>query len=187
MLTFCVQNQCGSSQGDDGSVLNSHPILGSKDLVHQESAGDAVIVAQRIDEASCLASLDIEDAVAAVHARVVGLNGYMHLVALVAATDDIVAQLQRMLLTETEDVLYGYNTSYCLFLFFYGQGRAFVLLALQGTQLAHTDAYAKLFLAIVTYEHERLPLGILGLVELDEMVALGATYSFHVFSWALFS
>ena len=41
------------------------------------------------------------------------------------------------------------------------------------------DAYAKLLLAVVTYEDERLSVGICRFVKLNEVIALRTAYSFH--------
>ena len=88
-----MQDECGSPEGDDSTVFDAYSVFGSENLVHEESARDAVIVAQGVDELARLASLHVEHAVEAVHARVVGLDGDVYVIALVAATDDVIAQL----------------------------------------------------------------------------------------------
>ena len=43
---FCgVQDKCSSAKGDDGSILYSNTIFGSKNFVHEEGSCDAVIIA----------------------------------------------------------------------------------------------------------------------------------------------
>ena len=92
-LFCCMQDEAGGTEGDDCAILYTHPVLGAENFVHEEGPCDTVVVAQGIDEVARLAALHVEDAVATVHAGVVGLDGDVYLVALVAAAYDVVAQL----------------------------------------------------------------------------------------------
>ena len=62
--------------------------------------------------------------------------------------------------------------------------RILVLLALK--KFAHTNAYAKLLAAVGALEYQRLTSLVLGLVEGDVLVALGAAYSFHYLQSSLY-
>ena len=88
-----MQDEAGGTQSDDCTILYTNPVFGAENLVHEEGSRDTIVVTQGIDEVARLAAIYIEDAVAAIHAGIVGLDGDVYLVALVAAAYDVITQL----------------------------------------------------------------------------------------------
>ena len=88
-----MQYQCGGTESDDGAILYPYTIFSTENFVHKKGASDAVVVAEGVDKFTGLASFDVQYAVVTVHARVIGLDGYLHLIAFVTTSNDVVAQL----------------------------------------------------------------------------------------------
>lgn len=88
-----VEDECGSSQCNDGSIIETDAVLGSEYLVHEKGAGDAVVIAKGVDEVPAFPSLDVENAMATIHAGIISLNRNIYFIAFVATAYSVVSYM----------------------------------------------------------------------------------------------
>ena len=171
-----VEDEGGGAECDDRPVLNADTVLGAEQSVHEESARDAVIVAQGIDRLPLFVTFHVDVAVAAVQTRVVAFDGDVDFVAFVAASYQVVSLVEGEHLLVGEHILDDHDVSpvFRAFPFVY-----LLLAAARRVQSGLSDADAELLVAVVADEHQRLSCLVFCLVELDVMVTFGASYSFH--------
>ena len=105
------QNQGCSSQGEDIAFFYADTFFGPQQFVHQESAGDAVVVPQGIHDLSLLVAFDIQDAVATVHTGIVAFDGNIGFRTFGTPSDNIVSFMQGENLFEGKNVFNDDNVS----------------------------------------------------------------------------
>ena len=171
----CAKNDGGGSDGEEGSVFYHASLAVAQNLVVHEGARIAGAVAEHVFQLALLVAAHVDYAVVHVYARVHGLDGAGYAAAFLVSADGVVAHLQGDDLLVCEHVLDDYDGSVALLvgLFVY----LFLLASL--AKLRHTHPDAELLVAVGAYENEALALLVFCFVECDEIVAFGATYSFH--------
>ena len=106
---------------------------------------------------------------------VYGLDGAVDAAVLHVSSYDVVAHLQGNDLLVGEDILYHNDRAKTMLVGSFVE----LLFLLSLAQLGYTHAYAELLVALWAYKDETLSCLVLGLVECDKVVTLGASYSFH--------
>ena len=176
------EDDAGGTDGEERPVLDDASFTLSDLYVVDESARITVVVLQRVAQTAFLVATDGDGAVVQIDAGVDGLEGCVDGVPLLVTSDDVIAHVQRNNLLVVEHILDDDNASAgCLL------GRTLagvvaqlgILLLLGIAQLGDANADSKLLSALVALKHQRLTSSILGLVERDVVVALGASYTLH--------
>ena len=142
-----------------------------------KGAGIAVIVFQRVFQFALFIAADSDGAVIQIDTGIDGLEGAVGGVALLVATNHIVAHMEGDDLLVMEGVLDDDDRAAACLVGLLIR----VLISLAVAQFAHTHADAKLLAAVRTLEDERLTGRILGFIKGDVLVTLGTTDSFHIF------
>lgn len=124
-----------------------------------------------------LVAADIDDAMQKIDAGVDGLDRCGDGIALLVATNGVVAHVQGQHLLVVEDVLDDDNLSYTVIFRLF---RMLVLFALCLAQLRNPNSYAKLFAALRAMKYQRLSSFVLCLVEGNVVVAFGAADAFQI-------
>ena len=172
-----MQNDACSTYGEEGSILDASLFAVTEYNVVYKCAGVAWTVLEDIFQTAVLVAADGYGAMVDVDARVVGLDSAVHSAVLHVASDGVDTHLQGNYLLVVEHVLDDRDIAVfvALGVLFW---RVFLLCL---AQLGNAYAYAELLVALWAYKDETLSCLVLGLVECDKVVTLGASYSFHAF------
>ena len=169
------QDDAGGSDGEEGAVGDDATLTGRELDVVDEGAGVAVVVFQGVTQLASFVAAHGNRAVVQVDAGINGLESTVGGVALLVAADDVVAHPEGDDLLVVEHILDDDDGAAALFVgLLVG-----MLILLTFAQLAHADTDGELLAALGTLEHERLTVGITGLIEGDVVFALRTTDSFH--------
>ena len=183
ILTFGgAQDDAGGTEGKEGAVLDNTTLARLQFYVANKGAAVAVVVAEGVAQIALLVATDGERTVVEVYAGVDSFESGVDGIALLIASNDVIAHLQRDDLLVVEDVLDDYDraaggfissalTIVCIHLG--------ILFFLRAAQFGHSDADAKLLAALVALEYQRLTSRILRLVKDDVMVAFRTSNAFH--------
>ena len=100
-----MKNDAGSTQGEEGAVLDDATLLGVQLYVANKSACIAVVVLQGVAQIATLVARNGDGAMVEVNTGVYGLERSIDRVALLITSDDVVAHLQGNDLLVVEDIL----------------------------------------------------------------------------------
>lgn len=176
LFLMCLEYDGGGSQGDYVAVFDGGPFTVAQDAVEQESAGQTGPVTQCVAQASVRVLLHRYDAVTAVHTPVCRVNWNVDAVTGVVSAYYVVAFLQGKTLSEAEYVFHDLDGAESVVLCF----GITVGVLLRCLQTACPDAYLELFAAVFAFEYQRLAFAVQRFVKSVVVVALGASYSFHM-------
>ncbi len=150
LLLGCLKYDCGGAQSYYRAVFNPGSFPVAQNAVLQECAGQAGEVPQGITYLTRGFFPDGNDAVASVHAAVVGINRNGYVVTGIVSANYVVTLLKGKTLAEPEHVLHNGDgaESQVIDLFLA------VCVFLCGCQFAGTYAYAELLAAVFTLKHK---------------------------------
>ena len=150
LLLGSLKYDSGCTQCYYGAVFYPGSFPVAQDAVFKECTGQAGEVPQGIAYFTCRFSLYGNDAVASVHAAVVGVNRNGYVVTGIVSADYVITLLKGKVLAEPEYVLHNGDgaESQVVDLFLA------VCVFLCGCQFACTYAYAELFAAVFALKHK---------------------------------
>ena len=175
------QDERGGANGDDAALGKLDAVIVTQDAVHEEGTRVAGSIAKYVLQVPTLVALNADDAMLRVNTGVNGVNGTVDGGAQHFSTKDVVTHVERNDLLVVEDVLYDYNAALFLGILLFVKN----FLTLSGTQFADPQAYGKLLAAVLALEDQLLALLILRLIEGDETLTFGTSYSFHYFTFRI--
>ena len=170
-----AEDDAGGADSEECAVGDDAALTGCELDVVDEGAGVAVVVFQGVAQTAVFVTADGDGAVVEIDAGIDGLERGVDGVALLVAADDVVAHAERNDLLVVEHVLDDDDGATALFVgLFVG-----VLVFLAVAELADADADGELLAAVGTLEHERLAVGVTGLIEGDEVFTFGTADALH--------
>lgn len=170
-----AKDDAGGADGKESAISDNSALSGGKLDVVNERTGVAIVIFQRVTQLSTFVAANSDGAVVQVDAGVNSLERCADGVALLMATDDIVAHAEWDDLFVVEHVLDDHDGAAAL-----GIGLLVgVLVFLTVSQFTDADADGELLAAVRALEHERLTVSITGLVERNVVFAFRTSNAFH--------
>jgi len=147
-----VKDDAGGTEGEKGSILNDATLARLQLYVTYKGACIAVVITERIAQLPTLVARNGDGAVVKIYAGVDSLEGSIDGVALLITANDVVTHLQGNDLLVVEHILNDDDATTGAVAYWFLPVSIFLLLRL--TELADTNADAKLLATLVTLEYQ---------------------------------
>ncbi len=171
-----AEDEGGGTEGDDGAVVDDDAILVAKYLHIQESAGVAGCITQDVAQLPLLGAGDLNGTMKGVDTGIASDDGGVDVGPLEVTPYEVVTHLQGNDLFEGELILHNDDAAAVFVVAVFVE----MALLMDARKFGASDADGEFFLAMGTLKHQGLPVGILGFIEYNVIVALGTLYSFHI-------
>lgn len=147
-----MKDDAGGTEGEKGAILNDATLARLQLYVTYKGACIAVVITERIAQLPTLVARNGDGAVVKIYAGVDSLEGSIDRVALLITANDVVTHLQGNDLLVVEHILNDDDATTGAVAYWFLSVSIFLLLRL--TELADTNADAKLLATLVTLEYQ---------------------------------
>ena len=147
-----MKDDAGGTEGEKGAILNDATLARLQLYVTHKGACIAVVITERIAQLPTLVARNGDGAVVKIYAGVDSLEGSIDGVALLITANDVITHLQGNDLLVVEHILNDDDATTGAVSYWFLPVSIFLLLGL--TELADTNADAKLLATLVTLEYQ---------------------------------